>query len=134
MPVARILFPALAFICLFSACKKADYPEAGDKLLQRVVSDNDSLMSSTLHYDGQNRLVELIDSNRQGHIWETSIAYNTAGNPVKFTIFYHIQSNRVGDVTTTDSLIYENSRVIKKLEGHKFQGFNRFSCNTYLCL
>jgi YD repeat-containing protein len=115
MPLTRILLTASTLVCLLSSCKKEDYPESGDKLLQRVISDKDTLMSTTFHYDGQNRLIEVIDSNRQGHIWETSIDYNTAGNPVKSTIFYHIESNRVEDATTTDSLVYEDSRVIKKL-------------------
>jgi hypothetical protein len=115
MPLTRIVLAGLTLVFLFSACKKEDFPEIGDKVLQRVVSDKDSLMSSTFHYDAQNRLVELIDSNRQGHIWQTAIDYNSGGNSVKITTQHHWQSNSV-DGGTVDSLVYENGRVIKKLQ------------------
>jgi YD repeat-containing protein len=119
MPLARSLITALAFTCLFSACKKDDFPESGGKLLHRVVSDKDSLLSTTFCYDAQNRLVEIIDSNRQGHIWETSVEYNAAGNPVKFTNLYHWQSNSVS-YGVVDSLVYENGSVIKKLQSYPY--------------
>jgi hypothetical protein len=86
----------------------------GDKLLRRIVSDQDSLLSTTFHYDAQNRLTELIDSNRQGHIWQTAIEYNAAGNAVKFTTHYQYHPRSVSNVYT-DSLVYENGRVTKKL-------------------
>jgi hypothetical protein len=114
MPLARTLLAASTLVCLFYACKKEDFPENDGTVLQRVVTDNDSLLSITFHYDGQNRLIALIDSNRQGHVDETSIEYNTAGNPVKFTMHHHYRSNPI-DSKREDSLVYVNNRVVKKL-------------------
>jgi hypothetical protein len=115
MLLTRVLFTLSALVSLLSSCKKDDFPNAGNKLLHRVVSDNDSLMSATFFYDAQNRLTKVVDSIRYGHQWETSITYNGAGNPEKLTTLYRSPSNTI-DFAVIDSLVYENGRVTKKYQ------------------
>jgi hypothetical protein len=115
MSLTRMFLLISALAGLFYSCTKEDLPDSGDKLLHRIVSDNDSLISATFSYDAQNRLVKVVDSIRYGHQWETSIVYNGAGNPVKLTTLYRSPSNII-DFAVIDSLVYENGRVIKKYQ------------------
>jgi hypothetical protein len=110
-----MLFVLLAFVALVSGCRKEDHPQTGDKLLHRVVSDNDSLISATFFYDAQNRLTKIIDSIRYGHQWETSIVYNSLGNSEKLTTLYRSPSGVV-EFGVIDSLAYENGRATKKYQ------------------
>src|SRR5688572_9234082 len=95
MSYARFSFFVLTLVTLVFSCTKEDLSNSGDKLLHRVVSDNDSLISATFYYDAQNRLTKVVDSIRYGHQWETSIAYNASGKPEKLTTLYRSPSNVV---------------------------------------
>jgi hypothetical protein len=122
-------FPATFFLlCLFSACKKDNFPETSDKLLQSVITNNgDSALYTSLFYDGKNRLVGISDSNSQGHVWKTFIEYDTKDNPIKFKTLYNRESN--GE--STDSLIYEDDKVIKKLHTTPYYNTLYAVTNTY---
>ena len=115
MSMTRILLALLAFVSFLSACRKEDHPQTGDKMLHRIVSDNDSLISATFFYDAQNRLTKVIDSIRYGHQWETSIVYNGAGNPEKLITLYRSPSSII-EFGVIDSLVYENGRATKKYQ------------------
>jgi len=115
MSLTRIFIVSITLLCLFGSCKKDDIPGLGDKLLLRVISNaGDSIVYTSFHYDTQNRLISIKDScnDASHHTWETYIDYNTEGNPIKFKTvddYLHVL------LETTDSLIYENDKVIKKI-------------------
>jgi hypothetical protein len=56
-----------------------------------------------------------------GYMRNTSIEYNTAGNPMKFFSHLHWQP-ATSDEIIIDSLVYENGRVIKKLQRFPLSG------------
>lgn len=115
MSLTRILLIFSTLTTLLISCTKDDVPNAGEKLLHRVVSDNDSLISATFYYDAQKRLTKVVDSIRYGHQWETSIAYNGTGKPEKLTTLYRSPSNVV-DFAVIDSLVYEGGKVVRKYQ------------------
>lgn len=115
MSQARVFLLVLALLTIFISCTKEDHPNSGDKLLHRVVSDNDSLISATFYYDAQKRLIKMVDSIRYGHQWETSIDYNGIGKPEKLTTLYHSPSNIV-NFSVIDSLVYEGGKVVRKYQ------------------
>ena len=113
MLLTRILFFLLLSLTLLNACRKEDHPETGDKMLRRIVSDNDSLLSATFFYDAQNRLIRIVDSIRYGHQWETSIIYNRAQDPQKLTTLYRSPAG-VAEFAVVDSLEYQNGKAVRK--------------------
>ena len=115
MPLHRAFFTALALVTLVVSCTKDDRSNAGDGLLYRIASDNDSLLSATFFYDAQNRLVKMVDSIRYGHQWETSVSYNAAGKAEKLTTIYRSPANVV-DFAVVDSLVYEGGRAVRKYQ------------------
>ena len=115
MPLTRITLAALSLFCFFSSCKKDDFPELGDKLLKRMVTQSgDSILYCTFQYNTENRLVAITDSNNNGNVWKTSILYDTEGNPVKFWTLWRNGGNSIFS-EATDTLVYKNGKLTEKL-------------------
>lgn len=102
MPIIRFFVSVVLIFSFFNSCKKEDLPEAGGQQLQKIIIQFGDTISYTLFdYNKQNNLlVAITDSNNNGNVWKTFIEYNILNQPVKFK---------------SDSLIYENNRVVKKI-------------------
>jgi hypothetical protein len=122
------LLMAASVIFILSACKKEEASSPLEKKLHSVSQKlNDSIGYSVFHYDADNKLTEVIDSNNNGHSWKTIIRY-AGDSPRTITRLYHSYFT-IPEFEVLDSLVYENGKVIQKL----FKAANRSyeKTNTY---
>ncbi len=122
MSMNRVLIVIMVLFWFLTSCKKEDTSIAGQRLLQRVVSrGGDTIGYVSFQYDTLMRLTKITDSNNNDKCTgETSIMYDTVGNPVKFS------TNRYCDYCQSYSAIYVlkyfNGRVIEKLSKNDNNG------------
>ena len=118
MSTGRLLFFVLTLIIYFTACKKDILPGNANKRLQKIVSGNaDSIFYVSFHYDAGNRMTGYTSTNNTniGYRWETTLRYDGQGTPVSSQTIRYNDQIRDTLVSGTDSLLYQNNHVVKKL-------------------
>lgn len=123
MPTTWFAFTFTILLSLFCACKKEDLSNAGGQRLQKIISSSgDSILVTSFSYDVHGRLTSIIDSNNNGHVWETFIDYNDQGKPVKFKVIYSSSANNFGTESFGSLLYNNNNEVVEKMFSSTFNG------------
>jgi hypothetical protein len=124
----KIRLTLITTIILFvlNACKKDEATtNTNPQRLQKIIySEGDSILYTFFNYDENNKLIFLVDSNNNGHFWQTFIQYNLQSQPMKIKVLYR-NSPGASFIEWSDSLIYNSDqKVIKKF-------LNSYPSNTY---
>ena len=117
-----LTFVCLSLICFFTACNKANISPDETPLVQKVVAANrDSIATYEFIYDTTHQLQSIKFENNNGHRWNISISSALNDSAIATTLYR--QPNGI-EVVSTDTLVYSNGKVIKKL--------NSYSSNIYI--
>jgi len=118
MSTRRLLLFVLTILIYFTACKKDALPGNVNKRIQKIVSGNaDSIFYVSFHYDAGNRVTGYTSTNNTniGYRWETTLRNDVLGRPVSLQTIRYNDQTRDTLIAETDSLIYQNNHVVKKL-------------------
>lgn len=101
----------ICFAALFFSCKKEESVSQGSRLKMIRYKEGDSLGYRSFQYDGQQRVVGIIDSSNNGYKYTTYITYDAQGKLSKV----------IDGGTTYTFELDDKGRIIKKSATHQGQ-------------